>query len=147
MVLIEPGPERELSWQRWIGQKLLTIQCYYRRLRNRHYCWSHRSSVEFRLQTSKLRQIKKGVPSGGVLSSLLFYYYIVNVPSLPERVSLISYADDFIIVSSVEFRLQISKLRKVKQGVPYDGVLSRLLFFCYIFKVSSLISYVDDCSI
>ncbi|XP_049316872.1 uncharacterized protein LOC125779552 [Bactrocera dorsalis] len=65
-----------------------------------NYLNGRQSSVLFRGVKSKLRRIKQGVPQGGVLSPLLFNFYISKLPQPPEGVSIPSYADDSTILIS-----------------------------------------------
>ncbi|XP_053968826.1 uncharacterized protein LOC128870250 [Anastrepha ludens] len=65
-----------------------------------NYLSGRHSSVTFRDQTSKQRKIKQGVPQGGVLSPLLFNFYISKLPQPPAGVSLVSYANDCTIIAS-----------------------------------------------
>ena len=56
--------------------------------------------VEFRGQTSKVRKVRQGVPQGGVLSPALFNSYMSSIPTPPNNITLVSYADDITIPSS-----------------------------------------------
>jgi hypothetical protein len=58
------------------------------------------AKVEFRGCTSKTRVIRQGVPQGGVISPQLFTFYIANMPSPPNNIQVITYADDITIISS-----------------------------------------------
>ena len=57
--------------------------------------------VEFRGKTSKKRKVWQGVLQGGVLSQALFNSYMSSLPAPQDNVTLISYADDITIMSSV----------------------------------------------
>lgn len=65
-----------------------------------NYLCGRQSFVEFRGKKSKPRRIKQGVPQGGVISPLLFNFYISKLPAPPEGVELISYADDCTILAT-----------------------------------------------
>ena len=65
-----------------------------------NYMAGRQSYVEFRDARSRLRKNKLGVPQGGVLSPLLFNYYISKLPSPPPGVKLVSYADDCTILAT-----------------------------------------------
>ena len=62
-------------------------------------CYLHgrQSRVNFRGQTSSSRNVKTGVPQGAVSSPILFNFYISNLPTPPDRVKTIQYADDISI--------------------------------------------------
>jgi hypothetical protein len=49
---------------------------------------------------SKLKQLKTGVPQGGVLSPTLFNIYMSDIPSPPPNIDLETYADDITTESS-----------------------------------------------
>lgn len=44
--------------------------------------------------------MKQGVPQGGVISPILFNYYLSKIPVPPEGIELVSYADDCSILCS-----------------------------------------------
>ena len=56
--------------------------------------------VEFRGSKSKYRKMRQGVPQGGVLSPLLFNMYMSSMPSPPDSIKLVTYADDGTALSS-----------------------------------------------
>ncbi|XP_037827577.1 uncharacterized protein LOC119615640 [Lucilia sericata] len=51
-------------------------------------------------QRSKSRRIKQGVPQGGVLSPILFNFYMSKLPTPPDGVQIISYTDDCSILAT-----------------------------------------------
>ena len=55
--------------------------------------------VEFRGQRSKYRRVKQGVPQGGVLSPALFNYYLSTLPTPPDDIQVVSYADDITVMA------------------------------------------------
>ena len=71
------------TYKRWLG----------------NYMRGRQSYVEFRGQKSRPRKSKQGVPQGGVLSPLLFNFYVSGIPPPPTGVTLVSYADDCTILS------------------------------------------------
>ena len=64
------------------------------------YMSGRQSFVSFRDRTSKYRKLKQGVPQGGVLSPILFNFYVSKMPTPPPSMKLISYADDCTIAAS-----------------------------------------------
>ena len=63
--------------------------------------WS--TFMEFRGQTSKMRKVRQGVPQGGVLSPALFNSYMSSIPTPPNNITLLSYADDItMLLSSIK---------------------------------------------
>ncbi|XP_037811763.1 uncharacterized protein LOC119603706 [Lucilia sericata] len=65
-----------------------------------NYLSGRQSFVEFRDRRSKPRRVKQGVPQGGVLSPLLFNFYLSKLPAPPQGVEVISYADDCTIMTT-----------------------------------------------
>lgn len=65
-----------------------------------NYLRGRQTVVEFRGARSKHRKVKQGVPQGGVISPILFNFYLVKLPSPPEGIKLISYADDCSILAA-----------------------------------------------
>jgi retron-type reverse transcriptase len=65
-----------------------------------NYLMGRQAKVEFRGCTSKTRVIRQGVPQGGVISPQLFTFYIANMPTPPNNIQIITYADDITIISS-----------------------------------------------
>ena len=65
-------------------------------------CYLHgrQSRVKFRGQTSSSRNCKTGVPQGAVSSPILFNFYMSALPTPPDRVKTIQYADDISIYIS-----------------------------------------------
>ena len=61
------------------------------------YLLGRQSKVNFRNQTSEMRNIKAGVPQGAVTSPLLFNFYLTKLPRPPPGIKLIQYADDISI--------------------------------------------------
>ena len=64
------------------------------------YLRGRKTYVEFRNVTSKCRQMRQGVPQGGVLSPTLFNLYMASMPTPPPEVKVTSYADDTSLMSS-----------------------------------------------
>lgn len=62
-----------------------------------HVVGDRQPSLEFRNFKSKFRQVKQGVPEGGVLSPTLFNLYVSSLPSKPADVKIITYADDITL--------------------------------------------------
>lgn len=58
------------------------------------YLRGRQTYVEFRDTKSKHRKMKQGVPQGGILSPILFNYYLSCMPDPPNGITLVSYADD-----------------------------------------------------
>ena len=56
--------------------------------------------MEFRGQTSKMRNMQQWVPQGGVLSPALFNSYMSSIPTSLHNITLVSPADDITICSS-----------------------------------------------
>ncbi|KAI5727897.1 hypothetical protein M8J77_008348 [Diaphorina citri] len=84
--LLQDLSETSIPWfiQRWLHNYMSGRQTY----------------VDFRNTKSTYRRVKQGVPQGGVLSPALFNLYMSKVPTPPEDVNLISYADDCSILTS-----------------------------------------------
>ena len=64
------------------------------------YLRGRTSRVKFRDKTSSSRNVRVGVPQGAVSSPLLFSFYLSKIPTPPEDVKIIQYADDISIYSS-----------------------------------------------
>ena len=68
------------------------------------FLFSYRSGsqtyVEFHGAKSKLRKMKQGVPQGAILSPNLFNLYMSKLPSPPDIIKLVTYADDSTVLSS-----------------------------------------------
>ena len=64
------------------------------------YLRNRQAIPEFRGVRSKYRHIKMGVPQGGVLSPTLFNSYMARLPQPPSGITLFSYADDCIVLST-----------------------------------------------
>ena len=64
------------------------------------YLRGRTSRVQFRNKTSTSRNVRVGVPQGAVSSPLLFSFYLTKIPTPPEEVKIIQYADDISIYSS-----------------------------------------------
>ena len=65
-----------------------------------NYIKGRKQYTTFNGHTSKLRNIKTGVPQGGVLSPTLFNIYTADIPQPPPGTKLVTYADDITIMSS-----------------------------------------------
>ena len=61
------------------------------------YLRGRRSRTIFNGKKSRSRAIHRGVPQGGVLSPLLFNYYLSDLPVPPPGIKMVSYADDLTI--------------------------------------------------
>jgi uncharacterized protein (UPF0147 family) len=67
--------------------------------------------VDFRDEKSKQRKMKQGVPQGGVLSPTLFNIYMSHIPTPPEDIKLISYADDCtLLITGTDITYMCNKL-------------------------------------
>jgi hypothetical protein len=64
------------------------------------YLHGRQSRVKFRNKTSSSRNVKTGVPQGAVTSPKLFNFYLAKIPTPPEGVFIIQYADDMSVYSS-----------------------------------------------
>ena len=64
------------------------------------YLRGRKTFVEFRNTKSKHRQMRQGVPQGGVLSPTLFNLYVSTMPEPPPGIKLTSYADDTTVQAS-----------------------------------------------
>ena len=64
------------------------------------YLRGRKTFVEFRNHKSKCRQMRQGVPQGGVLSPTLFNMYISSMPAPPPGIKVTSYADDTTVMKS-----------------------------------------------
>ena len=73
------------------------------------YLRGRKTFVEFRNTRSKCRQMRQGVPQGGVLSPILFNLYMSHIPPPPPGIKITSYADDCSIASSGPKILPICK--------------------------------------
>ena len=65
-----------------------------------NYIQGRKAYITFRNKTSTQRQLKNGVPQGGVLSPTLFNIYTSDTPNPHESVKLTTYADDITITST-----------------------------------------------
>ena len=61
------------------------------------YLHGRQSRVNFRNETSKSKNVRRGVPQGAVTSPILFNFYLSNLPKIPKGIHLIQYADDISI--------------------------------------------------
>ena len=64
------------------------------------YLKGRQSRVNFRGKTSASRNTRAGVPQGAVTSPILFNFYLTNLPTPPDGVKIIQYADDITIYCS-----------------------------------------------
>ena len=65
-----------------------------------NYIKGRKSYTTYRNHTSSQRQIKTGVPQGGVLSPTLFNIYTTDIPPSRAPVQVMVYADDITIIST-----------------------------------------------
>ena len=65
-----------------------------------NYMQNRRAKVHFWQQESKSRNMTTGVVQGGVLSSMLFNYYLDDFPTPPPNIKLVKYANDITIYTS-----------------------------------------------
>ena len=55
--------------------------------------------------------ITQGVPQGSVISPTLFNFYVSDIPTPPQHVRVVSYADDFTVFSSdADFRVASARI-------------------------------------
>jgi hypothetical protein len=64
------------------------------------YLKGRQSTVNFRNQTSKHRNIRAGVPQGAVTSPILFNFYLRHLPRPPKNIQVVQYADDISIYAT-----------------------------------------------
>ena len=64
------------------------------------YLRGRQSRVKFRGKTSSSRNVKAGVPQGAVTSPLLFNFYLSKLPTPPDGIHILQYADDISIYCS-----------------------------------------------
>jgi retron-type reverse transcriptase len=69
---------------------------------------------------SRKRLIKTGVPQGGVLSPILFNLYLSDLPTPPQGVKTVTYADDITPLST-----HVSIHSTQNQLQPYLDVLHK----------------------
>ncbi|KAM7357993.1 uncharacterized protein ACRADG_003117 isoform 1-T3 [Cochliomyia hominivorax] len=64
-----------------------------------NYLSGRQSFIEFRDKKSKSRRVKQGVTQDGVLSPLLFNFYLSKFPAPVPGVDVITYVDDYTITA------------------------------------------------
>ena len=64
------------------------------------YIHGRQSRVNFRNQTSKSRNVRTGVPQGAVSSPILFNFYLHMLPTPPDGIKIVQYADDISVYAS-----------------------------------------------
>ena len=64
------------------------------------YLRGRQCRTRFRNSLSKSRNIKTGVPQGAVTSPVLFNFYLSKLPTPPEGIFIVQYADDISIYAS-----------------------------------------------
>ncbi|KAI5707813.1 hypothetical protein M8J77_010316 [Diaphorina citri] len=64
------------------------------------YLRGRQTVVEYKEVKSQYRKVKQGVPQGGVISPILFNFYVSKMPLPPEGIQLTTYADDCTILCS-----------------------------------------------
>ncbi|XP_065356050.1 cell division cycle protein 20 homolog [Calliphora vicina] len=90
-----------------------------------NYLSGRQSFVEFRDKCSKPRRVKQGVPQGGVLSPLLFNFYLSKLPVPPQNVEVITYVDDCTILATVHNVDELCGLisaQKIKRRKVYGEI-------------------------
>ena len=65
-----------------------------------NYMQNSRAKVHLRQQESNSRKVKIGMVQGGIISPVLFNYYLADFPTPPPIIMLIKYADDITIYTS-----------------------------------------------
>ena len=65
-----------------------------------NYIKGRKAYTTFRNKTSTQRQLKNGVPQGGLLSPTLFIIYTSDIPTPQAPVKLTTYTDDITITST-----------------------------------------------
>ena len=64
------------------------------------YLKGRQSKVCFRNKLSKSKNVRAGVPQGAVTSPILFNFYLRHLPSPPEHIKVVQYADDISIYAT-----------------------------------------------
>ena len=92
-------------------------------------CYLHgrQSKVNFRSQTSTSRNVRTGVPQGAVTSPILFNFYLCKMPTPPEGIKIIQYADDVSIYAI---------------GVDIKSLSNRINQF-----ITSVVNYLEERSL
>ena len=75
------------------------------------YLRGRQSRVNFRDTISTSRNVRTGVPQGAVTSPICFNYYLTNLPTPPEGIRVVQYADDIsIYISGTDIDDMTSKI-------------------------------------
>ena len=74
-----------------------------------NYIKGRKPYTTFRNHKSTQRQVKAGVPQGGVLSPTLFNTYTADIPTPTAPIKVMLYADDIIIITSTHNRMSAAR--------------------------------------
>lgn len=91
--------------------------------------------MEFHGKISKFRKMKQGVPQGGVLSPLVFNFYMTGQPTPPDRVRIVTYADDCTLLASNTNPQVASDLLNSYLPTLHNWLSERCLQLCWTKEV------------
>ena len=88
------------------------------------YLRGRQSTVSFRNELSSCRNVRAGVPQGAVTSPILFNFYLRNLPTPPDNVQVVQYADDISIYAT---------------GKPISGLTNAINYY-----IPSVIEFLEE---